>query len=182
MRGNSTDPPDVVEHLSEVRPVLEDIPPPIHHHPSTHHPPPVHHPDSTSATPAQVPSNNADGGNFAQSCARLNWTSDDASNIRPPYDQTTFDGFPAPSQIEATTTLLGQLRRPLYLLRPSRLRKPAASCQVLDRSPTWHVACSKTSQRQALFFNSRAAALDGAATNHVDESSVGERENSLKTS
>ena len=129
MRGK---PPDVDEHFSELRLVHEDIPPPVHHHQPGYHPPTVRHRDTTIATPAQVPSNSADGGSSAQSSARLNWTTSNASQHKSLSDQKTPGALLTPPQLEVFHHTTDKATPPSVLSEPSLSTESSCMLRGLD--------------------------------------------------
>ena len=117
MRENITNPRDVPEdfsevheHFSELRPDVDvrhpgvGHLPPDHHqqrHPPVHHPPPVQHHHTAHATPAQVPSNSADGSSVAPSEYRYRTVGPHASNNRSSIEPTIAGGLPPPPRLQA---------------------------------------------------------------------------------
>ena len=117
MRENITNPRDVHEHFSEVHEHFSELRPdvdvrhpgvghlpPDHHqqrHPPVHHPPPVQHHHTAHATPAQVPSNSADGSSVAPSEYRYRTVGPHASNNRSSIEPTIAGGLPPPPRLQA---------------------------------------------------------------------------------
>ena len=117
MRENITNPHDVPEHFSEVHEHFSEVRPdadvrhprvghlpPDHrqqHHTPVHHPPPVQHHHIAHATPAQVPSNSADGSSVASSEYRYRTVGPHASNNRSSTEPTIIGELPQPPRLQA---------------------------------------------------------------------------------
>ena len=111
MRENITNPRDVPEdfsevheHFSELRPDVDVRHPGVGHLPPDHHQqrhPPVQHHHIAHATPAQVPSNSADGSSVASSEYRYRTVGPHASNNRSSIEPTIAGGLPPPPRLQA---------------------------------------------------------------------------------
>ena len=106
--------------------------PPVHHHQPGYHPPPVRHPDTTIGTSAQVPSDSVDRGSSAQSCARLNWTTSNASQHRSLSDQKTPGALLTPPQLEVLHHTTDKAAPPSVLSEPSLSTESSCMLRGLD--------------------------------------------------
>ena len=90
------------------------------------------HPDTTIGTSAQVPSDSVDRGSSAQSCARLNWTTSNASQHRSLSDQKTPGALLTPPQLEVFHHTTDKATPPSVLSEPSLSTESSCMLRGLD--------------------------------------------------
>ena len=88
--------------------------------------------DIILATPAQVPSDSADGGSSAQSSARVNWTTSNASQHRSLSDQKTPGALLTPPQLEVFHHTTDKATPPSVLSEPSLSTESSCMLRGLD--------------------------------------------------